>query len=100
MADFSYRRIEQYAGVIQDDHVVEKLFHILHLMGGNHDTARFIHFADEEFAELAFAGDVQSVGRFVHEYDRGIMNIHTCQKNTGLFSAAKQMHWVGQGKLA
>ena len=40
-------------------------------MGGNHDTARFIHFADEEFAELAFAGDVQSVGRFVHDEPRG-----------------------------
>lgn len=64
-----------------------------------HDQQRRVTFLYPVIQTLS-ARRIKMIGRFVHEYDRGIMNIHTCQKNTGLFSAAKQMHWVGQGKLA
>ena len=45
---------------------------VTHLMGRNQDHLLVGHAGADEFAELALAGDVQTVGGLVHEDDAGV----------------------------
>ena len=90
-ADVCGRGVHECCPLFDDDDVVEQLFHVLHLVGGNHDAALFVHLADEQFAELALAGNVHAVGGFVQDEPRGA---------GGEGEAEQHLLFLPHGKLA
>ena len=52
--------------------MVQHIVNVSHLMGGNHNRPLVRHARGDELTELALRHDVQSVGRFVHQQQRGM----------------------------
>ena len=71
-ADVLYGGVEQYRAAVEDEDMVQQLFHVVHLVGGDHDGALVGHVLGDDLAELCLRWNVQSVCRFVHQQVLGL----------------------------
>ena len=51
----------------KDEHVVDKLFNVVDLMGGDDDRALLCSMGSDDAAELTLGFEVETVGGFVHQ---------------------------------